>query len=186
MKTRFIVPLAIFGIMVVLFWFALVQMNKGEYNPRDIPSPLVGKAVPSFDLSQVNNAEARLVSPSIFANHPVSLFNVWASWCVACRQEHGFLMELSRNGVIPLYGLNYKDERADARQWLSEWGDPYVASGWDIDGKVGIDWGVYGVPETFVVDSKGMIRYKHIGPVTPESWEKKIWPVIQQVRAEGV
>lgn len=183
MKLRFLIPLALFIALAGLFYFALVQIGKGEYNPRDIPSPLVGKPVPQFDLPQLKSATAR-ISQADLTSHPVSLFNVWASWCVACRQEHPFLMELSRRGEVPIYGLNYKDERVDGMAWLSRHGDPYLVSAFDNDGRVGIDWGVYGVPETFVVDSKGMIRYKHIGPVTPEAWREKLLPIIQQVRAE--
>ncbi len=183
MKARFLIPLALFFALLGLFYFALQQMNAGEYNPRDIPSPLVGKPVPVFSLPSLKVADAQVTNADLTAPG-VSLFNVWASWCVACRQEHPFLMELSRRGEIPIFGLNYKDERDDAIAWLKRFGDPYTASGYDREGRVGIDWGVYGVPETFVVDRNGTIRYKHIGPVTEKAWREKILPVIEQVRGE--
>ncbi len=183
MKTRFLIPLIIFGAMVALFYFALVQIGKGDYNPRDIPSPLVDRAAPEFDLPAVGGREQ--MSSAVFQRHPVSLFNVWASWCTACRQEHPFLMELSRRGEVPIYGLNYKDERGDALNWLNRHGDPYLASAFDLEGRVGIDWGVYGVPETFVVDGDGVVRYKHIGPLGPDAWKRKVKPVIDQLRANG-
>ncbi len=183
MKTRFVLPLVVFGLLVVMFYFALVQIGKGEYNPRDIPSPLVGRPAPSFILPTVADPGVEL-DDAAFAEHPVSLFNVWASWCTACRQEHPFLMELARQGAVAIYGLNYKDQRADARQWLSRFGDPYLASAFDAEGRVGIDWGVYGVPETFVVDRAGRVRHKHIGPLTRKVWDEKIMPLLATIRAE--
>lgn len=183
MKARFLIPLGVFGLLVALFYYALVQIGEGEYNPRDIPSPLLGKPAPAFELPSVADPEA-LVNSDVFAQHPVSVLNVWASWCVACRQEHPYLMELSRRGEVPIYGLNYKDERNEARRWLAQFGDPYVTSAFDQEGKTGIDFGVYGVPETFVIDRRGMVLYKHIGPVTPDTWQAKIRPVIEQARAK--
>lgn len=180
MKTRFLLPLIIFGAMVGLFYFALVQIGQGDYNPRDVPSPLIGRPAPEFELPELGGSGP--LSNAVFERHPVSLFNVWASWCTACRQEHPFLMQLSRNGEVPIYGLNYKDQSEDALNWLNRHGDPYLASAFDLEGRVGIDWGVYGVPETFVVDSKGVVRYKHIGPLSPESWERKVKPVIDRLR----
>ena len=112
----------------------------------------------------------------------VTLLNVWASWCVSCRQEHPLLVELARKGSVQVYGLNYKDTRQDARRWLASFGDPYVASAFDEDGRVGIEWGVYGVPETFVIDRKGVIRHKLTGPVTPENWAKTLQPLIQRLQ----
>lgn len=184
MKTRFAIPLIIFGALVALFYFTLTQIGKGEYNPRDIPSPLVGKPAPAFALVSVADP-GRPFDNGIFAEHPVSLFNVWASWCTACRQEHPFLMELAQSGAVPIYGLNYKDKRADALNWLSRFGDPYLASGFDLDGTTGIDWGVYGVPETFLVDRAGQVRYKHIGPLDRRTWDEKIKPMVAAIRAEG-
>lgn len=176
MKTRYLIPLVIFVGLVVLFAFGL------NLNPREVPSPLIDKPAPRFSLPALHVPEEKIGTEDL-QREPVTLFNVWASWCVACRQEHPFLMELARKNAVTIYGLNYKDERPDALAWLKRYGNPYRASAHDLDGRVGIDWGVYGVPETFVVDSRGMIRYKHIGPVTPEAWQEKILPIIEQIRA---
>ncbi|MFA5628036.1 MAG: DsbE family thiol:disulfide interchange protein [Thiohalomonadaceae bacterium] len=175
MKLRFILPLVVFTALIVLFAIGL------NLNPREVPSPLIDKPAPSFDLPQVQQAELRLTRDAL-TQHPVSLLNVWASWCVACRQEHPFLMELARSKEVPIYGLNYKDERDDAVAWLQRFGDPYLVSGFDHDGRVGIDWGVYGVPETFIVDAQGTIRYKHIGPLSPQVWKEKLEPVVRQLQ----
>lgn len=175
MKARYLIPLGLFAGLVVLFAVGL------GLNPREVPSPLIDKPVPVFELPQVHAPEERLSSADL-TRQPVALFNVWASWCVACRQEHPFLMELARNDVVPIYGLNYKDERSDAIAWLARHGNPYRASAHDHDGRVGIDWGVYGVPETFLVDGQGKIRYKHIGPLTPQVWREKIEPLVRQLQ----
>lgn len=182
MKARFLVPLAIFGALVGLFWFMLNQMNAGEYNPRELPSALLDKPAPTFELPDLHDPAKSVGTPNFLGQ--VSLFNVWASWCVSCRVEHPFFMELARSGEIPIYGLNYKDTRADALRWLNQLGDPYVASAFDEAGRVGIDWGVYGVPETFVVDRAGKIRMRFPGPVTREVWERKFVPLIAQLRSE--
>lgn len=177
MKMRFLIPLFIFIALVGLFAVGL------QLNPREVPSPLIDKPAPAFSLPRLDAPENTLTRSEL-TQHPVSLFNVWASWCVACRQEHPFLMELARNNAVPIYGLNYKDERKDAMAWLQRHGNPYRASGFDHEGRVGIDWGVYGVPETFVVDASGLIRYKHIGPLTPQVWREKIEPVIRQLQGQ--
>ena len=114
-----------------------------------------------------------------------SLLNVWATWCAGCRQEHGFLMQLASTGTIPIYGLNYRDERNSAIGWLQQLGDPYVANAFDEDGLVSIDWGVYGAPETFLIDAEGIVRYKHIGPLTPEVWRNKMQPRIRMMSEAG-
>lgn len=111
----------------------------------------------------------------------VWLLNVWASWCVSCREEHPLLVDLSRQNIVPIVGLNYKDQREAGLRWLAEHGDPYLLSAWDVDGVVGINYGVYGVPETFVIDKSGIVRYKHIGPVTPEALRTKLLPLIQEL-----
>ncbi len=111
----------------------------------------------------------------------VWLLNVWASWCIACREEHPMLLELARNGAVPIYGLNYKDKREDALAWLNELGDPYVLSVSDLDGRVGINYGVYGAPETFLIDREGMIRFKRVGPITPDVWQKDFLPLIKEL-----
>ncbi len=177
MKARFLIPLVVFLSLVGLFMVGL------KLDPREVPSPLIDKPAPSFSLPDLHD-ESKTVSTEDFKKHKVSLFNVWASWCVACRQEHPLLVELSRQDVVPIYGLNYKDKRSDALNWLNRLGNPYTASAFDEKGRVGIDWGVYGVPETFVVDGKGIIRYKQIGPITEEAWQETILPLIEKIRAE--
>lgn len=175
MKLRFLIPLILFAVLIGLFAIGL------QLDPREVPSPLIDKPAPAFALPRLDSPEAQLTRADL-TQHQVSLFNVWASWCTACRQEHPFLMELARRNEIPIYGLNYKDERPDAIAWLRRHGDPYRASGFDHEGRVGIDWGVYGVPETFVVDAQGVIRYKHIGPLTPQVWREKLEPVVRQLQ----
>lgn len=149
-------------------------------NPRELPSPLIGKPVPEFSLPPVKGRTLGLSSADLKGE--VSLVNVFASWCVACRVEHPLLMALEQQGVVPIHGLNYKDRPQDAEKWLGELGDPYTRTGADVNGRVAIDWGVYGVPETFVIDRQGRIAYKQIGPVTPEVLEKTILPLIKKLR----
>lgn len=177
MKARFLIPLGVFLALIVLFVVGL------QRDPREVPSPLVGKPAPEFELPALT-APDQTIGRNTLKQHPVSLFNVWASWCTACRQEHPFLLELARRNEIPIYGLNYKDERVDAMRWLKQLGDPYLESAYDRDGRVGIDWGVYGVPETFVVDGDGMILYKHIGPLSERVWREKIRPLIDDLKAK--
>lgn len=179
MKATYLIPLALFLLLLVLFWVGL------GIDPRTVPSPLIDKPVPTFSLPTVAAPQLQLTNQDL-QRQPVALFNVWASWCVACRQEHPFLMQLMRRNEVPIYGLNYKDERGDALAWLRQHGNPYVVSAFDYEGRVGIDWGVYGVPETFVVDASGTIRHKHIGPLTPKAWQERIAPLIAQIRAEGI
>jgi len=177
-KLRPFIPLIIFVVMAIFLGIGLTL------DPREVPSPLINKASPAFTLPQLHVPDKQL-SQSDFIGK-VSLFNVWASWCAACRQEHGFLLELSRQNIVPIYGLNYKDKRDDAKRWLIQYGgDPYAASAHDLDGRVGIDWGVYGVPETFVIDKKGTIRYKQIGPMNYQNWTETILPIIKQLQAEA-
>jgi cytochrome c biogenesis protein CcmG/thiol:disulfide interchange protein DsbE len=174
--SRYLLP---FGVFLVLLGFLFVGL---KLNPREVPSPLIGKSVPEFTLPQLHEP-AQAFSPQSMRGR-VWLLNVWASWCVSCRQEHPLLLELAKGGKVPIYGLNYKDQREDALGWLGRLGNPYRASAFDADGKVGIDWGVYGVPETFVIDRKGIIRYKFTGPLTREAWDKTLLPLIQKLQAE--
>lgn len=173
---RFLLPLGVLALILAFLGIGLTM------DPRKLPSPLIDRAAPAFELPTLRDPEATL-SVARLREHPVSLLNVWASWCVACRQEHPVLMRLSRRDAVPIYGLNYKDRREDALAWLQRHGDPYIASAHDGDGKVGIDWGVYGVPETYVVDGEGTIRYKHIGPVTGEVWRDTLRPIIERLRS---
>ena len=170
---RFILPLAVF---VVLVGFLAAGLR---LNPREVPSPLIGKPAPLFKLTQLH-AEQSTIAPEDMKGK-VWLLNVWASWCVSCRQEHPVLLDLARRNTLPIVGLDYKDERGNGIAWLREHGDPYVLSAWDRDGRVGIDYGVYGVPESFLIDKAGVIRYKHIGPLTPEAVEKKIMPLVKEL-----
>jgi len=170
---KYLVPLIMFVALGLLLAYGL------RLDPRRIPSPLIGKPVPEFDLPTVADPANKVSRDSLLGR--VYLLNVWASWCVACREEHPFLVELNARKAVPIIGLNYKDKRPDALQWLSGMGDPYETSISDADGRVGINLGVYGVPETFVVDKKGIIRYKQIGPLTPDAWEQKIAPLIKEL-----
>ncbi len=170
---KYITPLIIFVLLGLLLAYGL------NLDPRRIPSPLIGKSLPAFTLTTVADP-AHKVSENELRGRPY-LLNVWASWCVACREEHPFLNELTSRKAVTIIGLNYKDRRQDALQWLSSMGNPYELSLADPDGRLGIDLGVYGVPETFVIDKQGVIRYKQIGPITPEAWEKKLAPLIQEL-----
>jgi len=170
---RYLVPLAIFLVLVAFMGVGLTR------DPRQVPSPLVGKPAPAFDLERLHEAGKRLSTADLKGQ--VWLLNVWASWCVSCRVEHPLLMQLAKANVVPVIGLDYKDKPADGRAWLVEHGDPYRISVIDQDGRAGIDWGVYGVPETFVIDKEGIIRFKQIGPVTPELLKGKILPMIAEL-----
>lgn len=150
--------------------------------PREIPSALIGRPVPEFALPPVQGRDKGLASPDL-RNGEVSIVNVFASWCVPCRIEHPLLLQLQRSGVAPVHGLNYKDEPAAVARWLAELGDPFTRTGADRDGRVSIDWGVYGVPETFVVDGRGAIRCKHIGPLSDHDLQNKILPLVQDLKA---
>src|SRR5512146_320704 len=167
-------PLAVFGVVAVFLGIGLTL------NPREVPSPLIGKPVPQFSLPPVQGRTLGLATADLKGQ--VALVNVFASWCVACREEHPVLLELARKGIVPIHGLNYKDKPADAQGWLDELGDPYTRTGADISGRVAIDWGVYGVPETFVVDRNGVIAYKQIGPVTPKVLEDTILPLVRKLQ----
>lgn len=171
------IPLAVFIVMAVFLGIGLTM------NPRDIPSPLIGKPAPEFSLPPVKGRTLGLATADLKGQ--VSLVNVFASWCVACRDEHPLLMDLGKKGIVPIYGLNYKDKPDDAQSWLDELGDPYTRTGADISGKVAIDWGVYGVPETFVVDRNGIIAYKQIGPISPKILQETILPLIAKLQAGG-
>ena len=170
---RFLLPFAIFLTLVLFLGVGL------GLNPREVPTPFIGKPAPAFKLAQLHEP-GKTISPQDMVGQ-VWLLNVWASWCVACRQEHPVLMDFAKQGVVPLLGLNYKDGTVNGANWLLQFGNPYSVSGVDADGRVGIDYGVYGVPETFLIDKKGVIRMKHIGPVTPEVITEKILPMIKEL-----
>jgi cytochrome c biogenesis protein CcmG/thiol:disulfide interchange protein DsbE len=170
---KFGIPLVVFALLVGFFAIGLTR------DPREVPSPLIGKPAPQFKLTRLEAPE-RTFSPEEMRGK-VWLLNVWASWCVSCRVEHPVLVDMSRRKLVPVVGLDYKDQRADGMKWLATHGDPYLLSAFDDEGKVGIDFGVYGVPETFVIDKEGVIRYKQIGPITPEALEKKIMPLVRKL-----
>ncbi|MEQ1804057.1 MAG: DsbE family thiol:disulfide interchange protein [Burkholderiaceae bacterium] len=170
---RFLIPL---GLFIVLVGFLAVGL---KLDPREVPSPLIGKPAPKFALPLLANANQSMRREDLLGK--VWILNVWASWCAACRDEHPLLVEYSRAKRVPIYGLNYKDTREAGQQWLARFGNPYDASLFDQDGRVGIDWGVYGVPETFVVDREGMIRFKHIGALTPAILRERIEPLLRQL-----
>lgn len=170
---RFLLPLVVF---VVLLGFLGAGLR---LNPREVPSPFIGKPAPAFRLPQLH-ARDQTFAPEDMRGR-VWLLNVWASWCVSCRQEHPVLLEIKRSGMVPVYGLDYKDEPEAGLEWLHREGDPYALSIIDRDGRVGIDYGVYGVPETFVIDKAGVVRYKHIGPLTRDVMDRKIAPLVKEL-----
>jgi cytochrome c biogenesis protein CcmG/thiol:disulfide interchange protein DsbE len=152
-------------------------------NPREVPSPLVGKAAPAFELPLLHVPDKTFSQKDMLGT--VWVMNVWASWCPPCLQEHPIVTDLARSGIAPVVGLNYKDERDDALPWLKKHGDPFKVSVYDRAGRIAIDYGVYGVPETYVIDRRGIIRYKHIGPLTPEIAQKKLRPLIEELARRG-
>ena len=170
------VPVIVFAVIAILFAWGLTQ------NPRDIPSNLIGKPVPQFNLPPVKGRTLGLASENLYGE--VSLVNVFASWCAECRLEHPLILQLKAHGIVPIHGLNYKDQPNDAARWLNTLGDPYTRTGADISGRVGIEWGVYGVPETFVVGKDGRIAYKQIGPLSAEVFEKTIIPLIEKLKQQ--
>jgi cytochrome c biogenesis protein CcmG/thiol:disulfide interchange protein DsbE len=170
---KFLLPLGAFIVLVALLAVGL------NLNPREVPSPLIGKPAPDFTVPQLHDAD-KTFSPQEMRSK-VWLLNVWASWCVSCRDEHPLLVELAKTGIVPIVGLDYKDKREDGQRWLARFGNPYQITAYDADGRVGIDYGVYGVPETYLIDKAGVIRYKQIGPITPEALEKKILPLVQEL-----
>ena len=171
----FLIPLAAF------FALAAVLAVGLKLDPREVPSPLIDKPAPKFALQRLDDAAKTIRLDDMRGK--VWVLNVWASWCVACREEHPLLVAFAKKRVVPIYGLNYKDRREDANAWLARFGNPYDASLFDDEGRVGIDFGVYGVPETFVIDQNGVIRMKHIGPLTPDVIATKIEPLLRKLDA---
>ena len=193
MKARFLVP---FGIFVALVVFFAIGLN---HDPHEIPSPLIDKPAPAFSLPQLSETSAAFAPESMRGK--VWLLNVWATWCIACREEHSVLVELAQSRQVPIVGLNYKEVRGDTslnpeqlspaqeltlgrdriRAWFAQHGNPYTFTALDLDGRVGIDYGVYGVPESYVIDKQGVIRMKHIGPLTPQVLQTKILPLVREL-----
>ncbi|VAX07278.1 Cytochrome c-type biogenesis protein CcmG/DsbE, thiol:disulfide oxidoreductase [hydrothermal vent metagenome] len=175
---RFLIPLALFIALAIFLGIGLTR------DPKLVPSPLIDKPAPAFEISRLYQPENKFSDKDFIGK--VSILNVWASWCGACRQEHPFLMKLAKEKAITIYGLNYKDTREDAKRWLMEYGgNPYNVVGYDDTGRTGMDWGVYGVPETFVIDKKGVVRYKYVGPLHPQVWQDQLLPLIQKLQAES-
>jgi cytochrome c biogenesis protein CcmG/thiol:disulfide interchange protein DsbE len=171
----FLIPLAAFFALAVVLAVGLKR------DPREVPSPLIDKPAPKFALARLDDATKTVRLDDLRGK--AFILNVWASWCVACREEHPVLLEFAKKRAVPIYGLNYKDTRSDAAGWLANFGNPYDASFFDEEGRVGLDFGVYGVPETFVIDGNGVIRMKHIGPLTPEVLADKIEPLLKKLDA---
>jgi cytochrome c biogenesis protein CcmG/thiol:disulfide interchange protein DsbE len=174
MKAKFLIPLVLFLVLAV---FLAIGLNR---DPHEVPSPLINKAAPAFEIPQLSESNQSF-SPASMKGQ-VWILNVWASWCVACREEHPVLVELAKSKMAPIIGLDYKDKREDALAMLAKQGNPYLLSAFDSNGRVGIDYGVYGVPETYVIDKAGIIRFKHIGPITMDLLNKKIYPLISELQ----
>lgn len=175
-RLAFLLPLGVFLILVVALALGMTR------NPGTIPSALIGKPVPQFSLPPVKGRTLGLSSDDLRGE--VSLVNVFASWCVACREEHPVFMQMKDDGIVPIHGLNYKDQPDNAAKWLNTMGDPYARTGADVNGRVAIDWGVYGVPETFVITRDGRVAYKHIGAVTPKVLKETLLPLIRRLQQQ--
>ena len=172
---RHLIPLLVFVVIVGFLWAGL------SLNPREVPSPLIDKPAPEFALPKLREQGAVLRTADLRGQ--VWLLNVFASWCTPCLEEHPLLIDMAKRNVVPVYGLNYKDQRAVALKWLRKHGDPYTGIMVDVEGRTGIEYGVYGVPETFVIDKLGVIRFKHIGPLTPQVLEEEIVPLVKRLQA---
>ena len=173
MNRILLIPLVLF---IALVAFLLIGLHR---DPHEVPSPLINKSAPDFQLPQLQQSIATFSAKEMRGK--VWLLNFWGTWCVACREEHPLLVEYAKTGLVPIYGVDYKDERAAALRWLDEFGNPYVLTAFDVDGRVSIDYGVYGAPETYLIDRNGVIRFKQIGPITEEVWQKQILPLARQL-----
>jgi cytochrome c biogenesis protein CcmG, thiol:disulfide interchange protein DsbE len=171
---KYLLPGLAFLVLAAFFYRGLFL------NPRTVPSPLIGKPAPAFDLEELRQPAERFVTADMFGQP--AILNVWATWCAGCRQEHSFLMQLAHSGEVPLYGMNYRDERPKALEWLRQLGDPYVKVAYDPQGNGSLDWGVYGSPETFLIDPQGTVVYKHLGPMDPRVWSTEFQPRISAMQ----
>jgi cytochrome c biogenesis protein CcmG/thiol:disulfide interchange protein DsbE len=169
-----LIPLALFVVLVVFLAIGLTR------DPHEVPSPLIGKPAPAFNTVRLDATGQTFASKEMLGQ--VWLLNVWASWCVACRAEHPLLMEYAKSKLVPIIGLDYKDQDQDGLRWLARFGNPYDLAIVDRDGRIGIEFGVYGVPETFLIDKAGVIRYKQIGPITEQAWNDKILPMVRELQ----
>jgi len=173
MNRLLLLPLILF---VVLAGFLLIGLFR---DPHEIPSPLINRSAPDFQLPQLQQASATFSAKDMRGE--VWLLNFWGTWCVACREEHPLLVQYAKTGVVPIYGVDYKDQRAAALQWLDEFGNPYTLTAFDVDGRISIDYGVYGAPESYLIDRNGVIRFKQIGPITEDVWQNKILPLVKEL-----
>ena len=173
MNRLLLIPLLLF---IVLVGFLLVGLRR---DPHEVPSPLINKSAPDFQLPQLQQASATFSAKEMRGK--VWLLNFWGTWCVACREEHPLLVQYAKTAVVPIYGVDYKDERAAALQWLDEFGNPYTLTAFDVDGRISIDYGVYGAPESYLIDRNGVIRFKQIGPITEDVWQNKILPLAKEL-----
>jgi len=173
MNRLLLLPLLLF---VVLVGFLLVGLRR---DPHEVPSPLINKSAPDFQLPQLQQASATFSAKEMRGK--VWLLNFWGTWCVACREEHPLLVQYAKTGAVPIYGVDYKDERAAALQWLDEFENPYTLTAFDVDGRISIDYGVYGAPESYLIDRNGVIRFKQIGPITEDVWQNKILPLAKEL-----
>jgi cytochrome c biogenesis protein CcmG, thiol:disulfide interchange protein DsbE len=173
MNRLLFLPLILF---IALVAFLLIGLRR---DPHEVPSPLINKSAPDFQLPQLQQASATFSAKELRGK--VWLLNFWGTWCVACREEHPMLVQYAKSGAVPIYGVDYKDQRAAALQWLDEFGNPYTLTAFDADGRVSIDYGVYGAPESYLIDRNGVIRFKQIGPITEDVWQKKILPLARQL-----
>ncbi len=170
-------------LLFILFLLIMIVLWRGlGLHPSQVPSPLINKPAPTFRLPTLLGSPSYMIDKN-FRGH-VSLFNIWATWCVTCESEHDFLLILAKNKAVTLYGLNYKDDPVQAKNWLKKKGNPYKIIAVDLSGDTGINWGVYGTPETFIIDKKGIIRYKQIGAITPDVWENTLEPLVRKLQAE--
>ena len=169
--TRAIVPLALFLALAGLFWYVLGKMNQGEYNPRDVPTQFIGKAAPAFELPDLFDMGQQVRSADMAGK--VWLMNVWGTWCPECWKEHDYLLHLARREGVPIIGINWRDDAAEAKAMLARLGNPFLRVGFDPNSDAVIDWGVYGAPETFLIDAEGIVRVKHTGAMGAAVWQEK-------------
>jgi cytochrome c biogenesis protein CcmG/thiol:disulfide interchange protein DsbE len=169
--TRAAIPLAIFVAMAAMFWFVLMQMNEGEYNPRDVPTQFIGREAPAFSLPDLFDANQVVSSESMRGR--TWILNIWGTWCPECWKEHDYLLHLAKRQQVPIIGINWRDDRAEAQAMLARLGNPFEKVGFDPQSDAVIDWGVYGAPETFLIDPDGIVRVKHAGAMTPAVWREK-------------
>lgn len=175
---RYYLPLAVFLLLAVFLWRGL------QLDPHKIHSTLINKPVPKFDLPDIMAPGKSFTQQQLLGE--ISLVNVWATWCTACQQEHPILLDIARDSKVKLYAIDYKDELPEAKNRLAHYGNPFLAIGFDATGQTAIDWGVYGTPETFLIDSQGIIRYKHVGPLTKQVWQHTLLPIINKLRTGAI